>query len=181
MNKKRMNKRGQFFLIAALVIITLLISARAIYNVASSSGEDVRTYDLSKEIVFEGAQVLDHGIYTKNKEEIGKNIESLIANYSKANPESTILVLYGDREELMFIQFDRERSGGVGIDFGTNVPIEQEISSIKGKKGKLSPDEFGNVEIKLNDKTTVNEKIQEGQSIYIILKREKDGEEIVAF
>ena len=44
-----MNKRGQFFLIAAVVVIAILVGLAALYSVADTPQEDSVVFDLSKE------------------------------------------------------------------------------------------------------------------------------------
>jgi len=58
-----MVKKGQVFLIAALVIVSILIGLGAIYNTVNVSAEDIQIYDLSDEISFEASQVLDSGVF----------------------------------------------------------------------------------------------------------------------
>lgn len=55
-----MRKRGQFYLIAALVIITMIITLVIIFNY-SRREESSRVYDLSRELEIESSKVLDYG------------------------------------------------------------------------------------------------------------------------
>lgn len=89
-----MKKRGQFFLIAALVIIVLLISAFAIYNTATAPPADSTVRSLSEEINFESAQIIDNGIFTGADRTA--ELSDLIEYYSESNPDSEIAILYGD-------------------------------------------------------------------------------------
>jgi len=69
-------KRGQVFLIAALITIAVLAGLVTIYNRASSSVEDVTVFDLSEEIILEASQVIDSGIFnTISDTQISKNLE----------------------------------------------------------------------------------------------------------
>ena len=47
-----MHKKGQFFLIAAIVIIMIVIGLGTIYVSTNSQSEDTQTVDLSEEIYF---------------------------------------------------------------------------------------------------------------------------------
>ena len=58
-----MNKRGQFFLIAALIASSLLFGLTSVINSARGSAEDKAFYGLSDEIDFETKRVLDYGAY----------------------------------------------------------------------------------------------------------------------
>jgi hypothetical protein len=67
---KRGQKQGQFYLIAALVIIVLIIGLVAVYNYTSEPTES-RIEGLSEELQIEGGTILDYGastgIYPWNK------------------------------------------------------------------------------------------------------------------
>lgn len=54
------NKIGQFYLMTALIIITLIVSIIAIYNY-SSRKEYSRVHDLAEELKVESGKVLDYG------------------------------------------------------------------------------------------------------------------------
>src|SRR3989344_2736787 len=65
-----MNKRGQFFLIAAVVIAGILIGLGAVYVSLSSQKEDRIVYDLTKEISYEASRVIDKGELGAFKKEL---------------------------------------------------------------------------------------------------------------
>lgn len=88
-----MNKRGQFFLIAAFVIIGILISLSTVYIAIRVTPEENKVYDLSKEINEETAQIISNGFVQGGTPE--NNIDSLAQSYSKTYPDSEIAVIYG--------------------------------------------------------------------------------------
>ncbi|MEK6945839.1 MAG: hypothetical protein AABW63_03525 [Nanoarchaeota archaeon] len=63
---KRLNKRGQFYLIAAIVIISLIIGFFLISN-SSKKKEQVRVYELSDQLKIEGQKVVDYSIANNDK------------------------------------------------------------------------------------------------------------------
>ncbi len=93
-----MEKKGQFFLIAALVIIALILGLVTVRNVARSSSEDVTLYDFSREFSYEGSQVIDQGIYTLLPEEsIYGNTKFLGKLYYDTQDEDTeFFIIYGN-------------------------------------------------------------------------------------
>src|SRR3990170_1035698 len=114
-----MNKRGQIFLIAALVIVGILAGLVTIYNTTRSSSEDITVYDLSKEINFESSQVLDHGIlYSTPSEQSGNNIKNLTDYYAKTNSGNEIIIAYGTTDKMTIIIYNSSNKGTIGIDFG---------------------------------------------------------------
>jgi hypothetical protein len=62
---KRLNKSGQFYLIAAIVIISLIVGFFLISNY-SKKKENVRVYELSEQLKIEGKKVVDYGIINDN-------------------------------------------------------------------------------------------------------------------
>lgn len=65
-----MKKRGQIFLLAALIMLAALISITIIYNSTSASRGDSKAKQLAKEIKYEGSRVLEYVIqpYTVTKD-----------------------------------------------------------------------------------------------------------------
>src|SRR3989344_2077065 len=89
-----MNKRGQFFLIAALVIVVVIIALFTTYNYLKSKPTDSTSLYLAKEIDFEASQVLSAGVLTQQERE--QKIQDLITFYAKTNPDSDIAIFYID-------------------------------------------------------------------------------------
>jgi len=62
---KRCDKTGQFYLLAAIVIIALVIGILSITNY-SSKKENSRVYELAEELEIESSKILDLGAVTGN-------------------------------------------------------------------------------------------------------------------
>ncbi len=92
-----MKKRGQFYLVAALIIVGITAGLAAIHNSSKTSEEDVAVYDLSQEIDFESAQVIDNGIFQGSSTgTTGINIVSLAQHYcAKSTEDTSFVVVYG--------------------------------------------------------------------------------------
>ena len=89
-----MNKRGQFFLIAALIIVSILFGLGTIYNSAVSA-ESPDVSNLAKEIKYEIIQKVDSSVILGlEKAEIYSNIEEIAEIYG-ASTSNAIIVLYG--------------------------------------------------------------------------------------
>ncbi|MBI5804347.1 hypothetical protein HY450_03825 [Candidatus Pacearchaeota archaeon] len=167
-------KRGQFYLVAALVIIGILATLTTVYNVAKTQREDLTVYDLSTEINYEAAQVIDNGIFTATSDEqIGGNVENLTDFYAEANPTSDLLVIYGNESELTIIFYNNTKIGSVGISFG-GVPIDLEIEELRKLKGRIPRDRSGRVQVELNEGIRYTFELNAGQVFFIVLKKEKD-------
>lgn len=93
-----MHKKGQFFLIAALVIVGIVIGVSSTFIITKHAKTDTSVLDLSNQIDFEGKKVVDYGVYSGNLASIPSNVGSLIGNYSKNEPGTQIEVIYGSSD-----------------------------------------------------------------------------------
>jgi hypothetical protein len=118
-----MNKEGQFFLIAAVVIVGLVITLAAVNISTKTSKEDVTVYDLSEEIDYESNELINSGVYQNIGERgINQSVISLARNYSAANPGTDIMIVYGNRQSLTGVLFSDNRTGFVGGGGGARGP-----------------------------------------------------------
>src|SRR3989338_6726799 len=102
-----MKKRGQFFLIAALLISGITIGFGTLYNTASIERTDTRVYDLSEQLHSELQQVYDSGTLNpspgtpeQQQKSLQENLQRLTTVYEAQNPDSNIVVFYGDGETV---------------------------------------------------------------------------------
>lgn len=178
-----MNKRGQFFLIAAVVIVVIIIALAKVNISTKAPKGDSTIYDLSKEIDYESNQLIDSGIYRESAPgQINQSILSLVANYSAANPDTDIMVVYGNGNKLTALLFTTKSEGEfIGISTGgatsglklftkTIVPLETNILSSGGA-----------VEILLNNTLLANFTLKEGENFYLILQKNTEEERLVAY
>tara|TARA_Y100000034_G_scaffold134434_1_gene202851 strand:- start:10 stop:606 length:597 start_codon:yes stop_codon:yes gene_type:complete len=195
-----MNKKGQFFLIAAFVIITALISLRAVYVIAESSIEDSTLKSLTTEAEFESIQIIDSNIFSARKSEIPTKVNELSQIYSKLNPDKDILFLVGDRSSMKLYykdttgDFESLSITGASINNLVESIASEDIGagSIIGPGGTeitlIPPRRFEALVFPYEDSEEITVTIgdlertfelQEGQNFYIVIKKQKDGEKIV--
>jgi len=176
-----MNKRGQFFLVAALVIVGIIIGLATVYNTTTTSREDITVYDLADEVNYEGARVLESGTFNDlNNIEIEGNIEDLIEFYSETNQNHEFYGIYGDEEDLTLIFYETSDTGSVGVSVGGS-PIDVEpVGQTKGKKADIEHGyEKNNVVVEIG-KEEYSFDINPGNTLYVIVAVEKDSERHVA-
>ena len=95
-----MEKRGQFFLIAALIISGIAIGFSTLYNSAYIERADTQVYDLSEELHAELQQTYDAGMVRgESQDEIDTNLKKLAEYYQMQNPDSTFVIFYGNNED----------------------------------------------------------------------------------
>ena len=87
------NKRGQFYLISALIIITVLLSFVTYRGYIAAPPIRYKIYDLGEELGIETAEVIDHGIYTgKDFGQIMSDWAEEFKDYSNLEDEQFVFV-----------------------------------------------------------------------------------------
>ncbi len=171
-----MNRGGQFFLMAAILIVGALLGLTVVVNYVNTNTntEEEQFYDLGKEIGFEAKQVLDYGTY--NEENTGSLIESLIANYSSQIAEDRVVFIYGDGSEITAFYFDERGVGNISINFGgplVTLPYtapQTETSQIQASDGIVTVSVNG---------TAYPFTLRQGQNFYFVLIREENDDRFV--
>ena len=108
-------KRGQFYLIAALVIISIIIGFAAVSNYLQQK-ESIKLYNLGEELGIESENVLDFGTYNEfdetQMENLLKDFIETYADYIEegieiyfifGNPDKITVIGYRELEEVPFI------------------------------------------------------------------------------
>jgi hypothetical protein len=176
-----MNKSAQFFLVAALVIVGIMVGLATVYNATNTSREDLTVYDLAEEINYEGARVLESGTFNGiDNNQIEENIERLIEFYSETNQNHEFYGIYGDEEELTLIFYETSETGSVGVSVGGS-PIDVEpVGQAKGKKADIKNNrEKDKVLINIGEEEYSFD-ISQGKTLYVIVAVEKNSERHVA-
>ncbi|MCF7910668.1 hypothetical protein K9L16_03280 [Candidatus Pacearchaeota archaeon] len=113
-------KRGQFYLIAALIIIAVLIGFATTFNFAESIDRQ-ELYDLGEELKIESELVLDYGVYQKLNDE---GMDNLLLDFTEIYTQYK-----GDARDLFFAFGDQDRLTIAGYtDPETN---EEELEEIR--------------------------------------------------
>ncbi len=111
-----MKKGGQFFLVAALVIIAVVASLATVYNNVKVSQQDVSVYDLSKDIKYEGLQYLaSKSYYSSDSNEIKAYLEQLVLSYSQSYPNTNIIIVYGNLTAARAIEYNSTSIGCISL------------------------------------------------------------------
>lgn len=112
-------KRGQFFLVAALVISGILIGLAGIYTEVNAPKEDLSVQDLSVELNYESLQVIDQGVYADlTDEQLFENVANLTDYYAAKNPGSEFIVMYGNKDYVKLRQYSPKEVGSIGLGAG---------------------------------------------------------------
>ena len=95
------NKRGQFYLIAAIIIIGALIGVVTVTNFAITrqSADEIKVYQLSQELKLESEQVINYGILTSSLDTALSRFTEEYSSYI-GDQENDVYFIYGDKKSI---------------------------------------------------------------------------------
>lgn len=195
----RFDKKGQFYLLAAVVIITIILGFATVNNMLKRGG-DVRLSDTGEELDFESAQVLEYGVvgYAGDTNELIEHFTTSYESYAGAGKK--IIFIIGDSSDLPSLnercctyRGDTDCHNGcsveaftytdliigeVGLNIGGGGGVR--LSIPKKDKEIFSITTTGYEEITINH---LNQDyvfdIKPGENFYFVLYQTIDGEEYV--
>lgn len=118
------NKRGQFYIIAAVIIVITFSSIMGIYTSAKTFPEPKTINDLSSDLKEEGPRIVDYGIYNN------KDINNLVYNFSgndyanyflEKTTNANLVIIYGNKTSLEGIRYSRNLRGSISTTLGGEV------------------------------------------------------------
>jgi hypothetical protein len=160
------NKKAQFYIVAALIIIGIIIVFISTTTYVQHIREKDRIYDVGDILEFETASVIDYGVYNK------QDLQELFENWTE-----TIIDYKKQEEEIwFFIYLDEQNINNSGIF----APEEVESSSVDLGGTSISEKEYeirlGNGFLKIgNLEFSIEEGIGENKAIVFV----KQNEEII--
>jgi hypothetical protein len=177
--EKGLDKRGQFYLAAAVIIMVIIFGIFAASNYVNVSREKNVIYDLRNELNLESARVVDFSIYNKN--DTMEKLENWTKTYIEGSQDKEVedwVFIYGDRNNLTILYPQTENSGQIGIEIGdsaqTIIPINsyyiwRQYASNPGSGGAGDTITINITGIKGMPKTTF--KLKKGLNFMFILKK----------
>ena len=171
------NHRGQFYLIATMVLIAVIIGFATISNYAQKQSYG-RIYDLGGELNIEGENILDYGTYNNlDKNATASILKNFAETYSVYIEEDIgVYLLIGDENSIFVIVREDLEEGLDIIDFTTGSAIKEFV-----KKEYFPSETFAigdDIEVRINEDKYVFE-LKPGENFYFIILREADDEKYV--
>lgn len=155
MNKKR-SKRAQFYILAAVIIIFVIIWFASITNYVAYKKEPEKFYDLGKTLKIEGVEVINN-LNFENPGSIDENIAlylDLFADYTNQHLEEdfNLIILYGDVDQDSNISarvYSRGSNGGVVFYLGQETIFTEDIVGLNKTEVSLSVNQDNTVDVTL--------------------------------
>lgn len=170
-----MNKRGQFYLIAAIVIIVIILTFFGVKNGVLSNQESQRIYDLKEELNFEGARVVEHGIYNQDDPvEMTALLDDFTDKYGDyAGQTSNLYFVFGNENQIVVKGYEEISTGGICLQIGTTCTGIPQLEETHRSRWAL--DVSGdNVDVKIGEQT-YNFKLKNSQNFYFVISQEQGG------
>lgn len=177
-----MNKRGQFFLIGAIVIIVIIIGFATVQNILKKGiTPSDKVYYLQEELGFEGGKVIDYGVIR------GSDVKTIMETFTKeysqyAGDQKSLYFVFGDKNKVTVAGWQDVSIGSVGLSIGNNNNPQVKISKRQYEKKEQTISGSDSIEIIIDnnspEKQTRTFKLQEGQNFYFVIQQNV-GDEII--
>jgi len=133
-----MNKRAQFFLLAAVIISAVVISLGISSNRAGTNDGRDSFYDFTDEVNREVGSVIDYEIYTEVEGDLEAFVDLLADDIKDKDPDLNFVFIFGDDENMTVRNYgsDDANVGGEVVE-GSGAVITSEICSNPGQCQKI--------------------------------------------
>jgi hypothetical protein len=169
---KRGDKTGQFYLIAAIILATLIIGIVTISNYAKKES-NLKLHALKEEIQIESAYVLDYGLYNDFDE---AELHTLLLDFTK-----DYIDYQGKNKDLYFIFGNQNNITVTGYqELNKRVSLDGSVITTSSGEFIGGIDPTGtDIILTIND-SSYDFEIKSGENFYFILSQEVNrGEYII--
>jgi len=173
---KRGDKTGQFYLISAIILATLVIGIVTISNY-SRKESNLKLHDIKEEIQIESAHVLDYGLYNKLSE---AEFYGILLTFTKdyidyQGKDKDLYFVFGDQNNITVTGY-QETEKQVSVSSGSS---QATITSEAGEfTGGIDP-ATDTVTLSIDD-MTYDFEIKSGKNFYFVLSQKiNKGEYII--
>jgi len=173
---KKRGKKAQFYLVAAVIIIMVIIGIASVRTYTDIKSEPRNLKDIGSELGEEGTRIIDYGIYTNDDiNKILKNFtDSEFAPYFLKKTESTnVVFIYGNSTDLYSVQYNPYYTGSVSATIGGVSPTWISETIIPNRTRVDSS--TGRVTVDILDRSFDFE-VRENEMFYFIITQEKNEE-----
>lgn len=170
-----MEKRGQFYIIAAIAIVVILFSAATLMN-SSKREEYFVVYDLTKEVDVESSNLKEYGVIQ------GEELQDIFQNFSERyldymqDPAIEVHFIYGDSSDAYV--FSKNYESGSFVVGGSTLTIQSGQGNKQRLREGLKPGDKIEVSLKVGE-DNISPKIEVKEKeffYYIFVQKTTDGE-----
>ena len=168
-----MKKRGQFYLLATILIVAVIAGFVLVTNY-SQKKSDIKFDYLREELEIESENILDYGI--NNNQNIKTLIENFTKTYSDYSEAENLYFIFGNKEIITVSGYQKLNSGTIFIDVGSG---NEELNL---NKGEYNSKDFTNPQDNIKvivDGIKYNFLLKSGENFYFIISKEVEGEKYI--
>jgi hypothetical protein len=176
-----MQKRAQFYIIAAIVIVVVVagLVGVATYAVVKQSPQTFQT--LSSDLKQEGPRVIDYGIYS------GENITELLNNFTdtefapyflKKTDKANVVFVYGNKSDLYAVQYNTTSTGTISSSIGSGIFQWNSVRNYAERMKIIVNPGDKEVNISIVGKIYSFE-LKEGEMFYFLMVQKQEDEQYV--
>lgn len=171
-------KKGQFYILAAMVIVAMIAGFAAVSNFAQKRSS-VQLYDVGDELNIESSKVLDYGV--SSDDNLSVIVDDFTSQYDEyAGEDRDIYFIVGNQNLVTLITYESVSSGEVKlVDLR---PIGTQIFKDELIRADYDPECSGNgvceVTIKIGD-DLYDFELKPGENFYFIISQIVGDEQIV--
>jgi len=172
-SRHRLSRKGQFYLITAFIIITIVVGSVAISNYAKKQSS-IRLYNLKEDLKIESENVLEYGTYSEFDE---VQMKELLSNFTEIYSG-----YIGEGVQIYFVFGNREKIIVAGYQELTSETIYVEDSPMVITEGEYTYEEFYPEENKIIvtiDSVAYEFSLKAGENFYFVISQDVGGEEHV--
>lgn len=161
-----MYKRGQFFLIAAVITVSALFGLTAVINSVETGTSNAPFYERVDPLSYETKRVIDHGTYYAKDSQL--LVEKFLKDYSEYIKQDKVLFIFGNADTLNALYFQDSSIGSTGIDTGGSSKLIT-IQQVTQATAQVYT-ENGVVNVVIGD-VTYRFKLLEGQNFFFVIQK----------
>ncbi|MCX6747165.1 MAG: hypothetical protein NTU63_03475 [Candidatus Pacearchaeota archaeon] len=172
------NRRGQFYLIAAVIIIAVVVTVFTVSNYIERK-ESVQLYNLGEELGIESQNVLDYGTYNGFDENATRwLITDFVDSYVNYIGEGkNIYLLFGNKDTIKIMAYQIiNESVSVSIDNGVAQLVQ--IDSLGEGSQEFSVGSMSKVVITIGG-VVYEFQLKPGENFYFVISQKIGGEKYV--
>ena len=163
--------KGQFYLIAAIIIIAGIIGFATIRNAVVDTSS-TKVYDLGSEFGFESSKVVQHGVYNEYDQQqmdlLLQNFGAIYKSYiDKGENVATLSFIIGNKNDIILYTYTQVAGGSVSLDFGGQYS-SLTIQNAQLTEKTLTPTADNKINVEIN-KITYTFDLKTGQNFYFII------------
>lgn len=166
-----MNKRGQFYMIAAIILAAIIFGIVAISNYLES-GSTGRIYILRDELQLESSKVIEYGIYNDlSSQNIRELQEDFVENYTNYRKTENFYFIIGNPGDITVMAYQSQEEDASVIIDGSETELDITGKELFSQGFSPSSD---TIEFRIDNTSQVFE-LNGGENFYFVIHGVTEG------